>query len=202
MSLSPAQILSLSFMLQPGGWALPRDPASNWGGFLLPMAALWAGVQASMESMLPQIDPRAATSLLPAWERALGPDPCGRDLLATTVPEQQALAYQRLTARGGSSRLYFLSIVSAVGDTARIREGQWMRFGQKRFGLNRFSSAGNQFNWQVVYAAATPTPRRFGQARFPFPFGEFTQSLSQCPIRRAKPAHTIVTFSYTGTETY
>jgi hypothetical protein len=36
MSLSPVQRLSLMFMIQPSGWALPVDPASNWGKLLLP----------------------------------------------------------------------------------------------------------------------------------------------------------------------
>jgi uncharacterized protein YmfQ (DUF2313 family) len=155
-----------------------------------------------MESMLPQVDPRQATTLLPAWQRALGPDPCGRDLQCNTLAELQTLTFQRLTARGGSSVPYFLSIAAAAGDTARIREGRWFRFGQKRFGLDRFSAAGNQFNWQVIYPPAVATPRRFGQARFPFPFGSYTPYLSQCPIAHAAPAHTIVSFDSTGMDTY
>jgi uncharacterized protein YmfQ (DUF2313 family) len=202
MSLAPGQILSLTFMLQPGGWALPRDPASVWGKFLTPMATAWSGVQASMESMLPQVDPRQATALLPAWEAALGPDPCGRDLLATTVPQRQALAYQRLTARGGSSIAYFLSLVTAVGDTATIIEGAWCNCGDAQCGApaNRLSAAGNQFNWMVLYAAATVTPSVCGEAQCGLDRcgGLFTQSQSQCPIAHASPAHTVVTFNYTG----
>jgi uncharacterized protein YmfQ (DUF2313 family) len=194
--------LSLTMKMQPGGWALPNDPNSMWGNLLAPMAAVWDAEQASMMSMLPQVDPRLAVTLLPAWNRMLGPDPCGRDLLATTLQAAQLLAYQRLTTRGGQSIPYFLGIAAAVGETATIQEGAWCRPGMMRTGLSRLSAAGNQFNWKIILPLRVVTRFRTGSSRARDSLGSFTASMAVCPITHAAPAHTIPTFSYTGRRTH
>jgi uncharacterized protein YmfQ (DUF2313 family) len=188
--------LSLTMLMQPGGWALPRDPGSWWGMMISPMAAIWDAEQANMESLGAQVDPRKAVELLPAWQQMLGPDPCGRDLTATTLLQLQQLTYQRYTSRGGQSIPYFVGLAAAVGEAISIREGTWFRFGQKRFGVGCFSAAGNQFNWRVTLPQTLLIPRRFGARRFPDPFGSAQPSLSQCPITHACPAHTTVSFGH------
>jgi len=200
MSRTPAQVLAACFQLQPSGWALPADPASVWGGLLLPMATAWSGIETSMELMLPQVDPRAATTLLPAWQRMLGPDPCGRDLLATTQSQLQSLTFQRLTGRGGQSIPYFLSLAASVGETVTIQEGSWCRAGMMRTGRSRLSAAGNQFNWRVNVAATIVTAFRAGRSRAGERLGSFSQSQAVCPISHAAPAHTVVSFNYAGSE--
>ena len=203
MSLSPTTLLSLTMSIQPSGWALPRDPNSSWGAMLQPMAVLWAGEIASMESMLPQVDPRAATTLLPAWKRMLGPDPCGRDLVDTTLQQQQALAYQRLTARGGQSVPYFLSLVTAVGETGTIEEANWSRCGAMRVGPNMMTTVlGNQFMWRVNLPNRIVTLFRTGASVCGDRLGSFSTSMAECPISHACPAHTTVAFNYSGTETH
>jgi uncharacterized protein YmfQ (DUF2313 family) len=200
MSRSPAQVLAGAFQLQPSGWALPSDPDSVWGGLLLPMATAWSAIEASMEAMLPQVDPRQATTLLPAWQRMLGPDQCGRDLLATTQSQLQTLVYQRLTGRGGQSIPYFLSLAASAGEAASIQEGTWCRAGMMRTGVSRLSAAGNQFNWRVTVAATIVTAFRTGRSRAAERLGGFSQSQAVCPISHAAPAHTVVSFNYAGSE--
>jgi uncharacterized protein YmfQ (DUF2313 family) len=203
MSLSAATLLSLTFSIQPSGWALPNDPKSMWGNMLQPMSVLWAGEIASMESMLPQIDPRAATTLLPAWQRMLGPDACGLDLVDTTLQQQQLLAYQRLTGRGGQSVPYFLSLITAVGETGSIQEANWTRCGSMRTGPNmKTTRLGRQFMWQVNLANRVVTLFRTGASVCGDRLGSFSTSMAQCPIGHACPAHTTVNFHYSGTETH
>jgi uncharacterized protein YmfQ (DUF2313 family) len=197
MARSPQLVLTTTLAIAPGGWALPADPASTWGKFLLPMATIWSGVEASQESLVQQVDPRSATSLLPAWVAFFSPDPCGLNVAALPPSQQQQYCYQRLTARGGASIGYFLSIAAAFGITATIREGAWSRAGGLRAG-QRVCAPGNQFNWQVALPQTQVTKFRAGASSAGDRLGTFTPSLATCPIEHAAPAHTNVTFSYSG----
>jgi len=204
MSRSPAVIMSCVFMIQPSGWALPADPNSMWANFLSPMCAAWSAIEAQAAQFATEIDPRTSVLLIPEWEQLLGPDPCGRDLLATTLQAKQSLNYQRLTSRGGQSIPYFVALAASLGETATIQEATWSRFGMMRFGATgaRFAPPSNQFNWSVQLAQRVVTKFRFGASQFSDRFGSFTASMAQCPITHAAPAHTVVTFNYSGTETH
>lgn len=198
MARTPDLALSTSLIIAPSGWALPNDPDSMFGNMLRPMASAWCAIEASMDELVTEIDPRQAVKLLPAWEAMLGPDPCGRDLTALTIPERQLVAYQRLTARGGQSIPYFTALAASLGEDVTIEEGGWCRLGAMRLGGSRFSAPGNQFNWRVTLVSAVVTPFRLGASSFGDRLGSFTTSLAQCPIEDASPAHTNVSFDYSG----
>lgn len=195
VSRTPAVALEGALAVQPSGWALPNDPESTWGKFLAPWADAEAGVEASMESMLVQTDPRAAVALLPDWEAMLGPDPCGR--VGITLGDRQTLAYQRLTSRGGQSPAYFVALAATMGVAITIREGGWSRAGQLRAG-RPVCAPGNQFNWQVTLPATLVTKFRAGGAVAGNRLGAFARNLVECPITHAAPAASHVSFTYLG----
>ncbi|WP_194285497.1 putative phage tail protein [Komagataeibacter medellinensis] len=123
MSRTPEQVLTEHLAaLCPDGWAWPQEPDSNLAGLLYPFSALVAQAEADMEALKPEINPGTSTLLLADYESVLGPDPCGRDTLATTTALRQALAYQRWTAQGGCSVPFFTRMAQALGVEIEIEE--------------------------------------------------------------------------------
>ncbi|MCW4589012.1 DUF2313 domain-containing protein [Gluconacetobacter entanii] len=108
--------------LMPPGWAWPKKTPANLAALLFPFAACAADFEADVAALADEISPQTATLLLDDYERVLGPDPCGRDALATTTALRQALAYQRWTANGGCTIAFFENMAAALGVTISIEE--------------------------------------------------------------------------------
>lgn len=79
----------------PAGEALPRDPDSNVGKFLRPIAAELSAFEQKREELLAQFSPLTAVELLPDYERILGPDPCKADTASLPIEERQRRAEVR-----------------------------------------------------------------------------------------------------------
>jgi uncharacterized protein YmfQ (DUF2313 family) len=152
--------------------------------------------EASAEALMLETDPRTANLLLPDFERCLGPDPCGRDRAALTVEQRQKLAHQRWTARGGQSIPFFVSIARALGVEITIDEFWPSRAGVLRAG-HRLRPEGCQFVWRVnIPGLITVINFRAGVSRAGHRLGSFELSSIECELRRLKPAHTHIVFSY------
>ncbi len=179
--------------------------APGWGlGFrggvidviLSAIAAAIADVEEGAEALMRETDPRTADKLLSDYERCLGPDPCGRDRDALTVEQRRQLAYQRWTARGGQSIPYFVAIAKALGVDITITEFWPSKAGVLRAG-QRLRPEGCQFVWQVnIPGLVTIVNFKAGASRAGQSLGWFAISAIECVIRRYKPAHTHVVFSY------
>lgn len=179
----------------PVGWAYNRR-----GGVLDTLlggvAVSLADGEAAAEDMAAQIDPRKAVELLPDFERVLGPDPCGRDRNSMSLGERQALAHQRWTALGGQSIPYMIETAAKLGETVEIIEYWPSKAGGMQAG-DRLIADGEQFLWQVrLPVDGETTLFRAGASTAGDRLGSFTLSASECEIRRIKPAHTDVVFSY------
>ncbi len=152
--------------------------------------------EASAEALMLETDPRTANLLLPDFERCLGPDPCGRDRGTLTIEQRQKLAHQRWTARGGQSIPFFISIARALGVEITIDEFWPSRAGVLRAG-QRLRPEGCQFVWRVnIPGLITVIKFRAGVSRAGHRLGSFELSSIECELRRLKPAHTHVVFSY------
>ena len=155
-----------------------------------------AEIEANAEALMMEIDPRTANALLPDFERVLGPDPCGRDLDLQTIEARQRLAHQRWTATGGQSIPYMVSIAEKLGVHVTIDEFWPSRAGVLRAGT-RLRPEGCQFVWRVnIPGLVTVIKFRAGVSRAGNRLGEFIISSIECELRRIKPAHTEVVFSY------
>ncbi|WP_306050081.1 YmfQ family protein [Oceaniradius stylonematis] len=162
--------------------ALLEGPASGVGD-----------AEAAAASVLDELDPRTAEVLLPDFERMLGPDPCGQD--AVTLEERRRQAHRRWTARGGQSIPYFISIAATLGVAIEIDEFWPSRPGNLRAG-HRLIPEGEQFVWRVRLAETNSWHFRAGRNRAGQALGDFTRSAIECVLRRLKPAHTTIVFSY------
>jgi uncharacterized protein YmfQ (DUF2313 family) len=179
------------------GWALGKRDGildSILGGIALALYDVEMGAEALMD----ETDPRKANRLLTDFERCLGPDPCGRDSGSLNVAQRQQLAHQRWTARGGQSIPYFVQLAARLGVSITIDEFWPSRAGGLRAG-QRLQPEGCQFVWRVnIPGLVTVVNFRAGASRAGDSLGSFAVSSIECEIRRLKPAHTVVVFSYGG----
>lgn len=180
----------------PRGWALTG--AQHFRRLLGILATSLSTAEAEPATLMDEIDPRMAQALLPDFERVLGPDPCGRDADYLTVPQRQRMAHQRWTARGGQSIPYFVALAARLGVAVTVEEFWPSRSGVLRAG-QRLKREGCQFVWRVnIPGLVTVTNFKAGVSRAGHRLGTFELSAIECEIRRLRPAHTTVIFSYGG----
>lgn len=122
MSRTAAAIQGELLALPPMGWALPRDPDTYWGARLLAVANEWSLVEAQMESFEQELDPGTAVNLLADYQRVLGPDPYGRDLLPLTDSQKSLLMHIRWVDAPIICAGYFVSVAADIGITMTILE--------------------------------------------------------------------------------
>jgi len=141
--------------------------------------------------------------MLPDWERVLGlPEPCIP--AAQTLEERRAAVSEKLSRRpGAQSRNYYIGIAERLGyQDITIREFQPFMFGVSRLGDPRWRIAPPEmrYTWIVTVPGERLSWFRFGYGRSgqdPHLRIRRGEDL-ECVLRRMKPAHTQLIFSYTG----
>lgn len=181
--------------LLPRGWALGFR-----GGYLDAVLEAVAGIiqfaEIDAARLTIEMDPRSAEMMLEDFERVLGPDPCGRDLDGASIDERQLLAHQRWTSTGGASIAYFTSVAAKLGVSITVEEFWPSRTGSLRTG-QRLRPEGSQFVWRVNIPGVVGVVKfRTGVSRAGHRLGTFEISSIECELRRIKPAHTTIVFSY------
>lgn len=186
--------------LLPQGRAWPRETGSTLMRLLLAKADELARVDGRAADLLEEVDPRTTLEMLDDWERVAGlPDNCIP--APDSIAERRAALLARLTGQGGQSRAYFVELAAAMGYAVTIDE-----FGPFVAG----SLAGQDLNgeawahaWRVnVQPPAVDTGEGFTITYFTAgsDAGErlagFGSLDLECVISRARPAHSIVLFSY------
>ncbi len=195
MSRSADQVLDELLTLLPTGWALPVDPDGYGAALYRPMAEEFARIEASAEALLPEVDPRLAANLLPDYERVLGPDPCGRDLLALSEGDRRAIAYQRWTRAGNVCAGYFVAAGAALGVTLTIEEFPLPVCGEAVCG-DTLLPWGEHLNFLVTLPATRSWDAICGEAVCGETLGGFTPNLIECVIRSEAPIWACPVFSY------
>ena len=195
MSRSPADVLSEILTDLPQGWALDHREDGFVAAWMQPLASEISLVEASIEELLNEVDPRAATYLLPDYQRVLGPDPCGRDQLALSFPDQAALVYQRWTGGGEMCAGYFIAQGAAIGVTVTITEYQQALCGRMQCGQELVPEAQN-FAFSVGLPATRVWYPICGQLQCGETLGGFTPNLMSCVIAAEAPLHTLPVFNY------
>jgi uncharacterized protein YmfQ (DUF2313 family) len=196
---TPQQVLADLLAYSPPGDELPLadQPGDMWPLWLLPMATEISRFEGLAEDQVEEVDPRDATYLLGDYIRMLGPDPYGRDSVPLTTSQEQLLAYQRLTSRGGQSIQYFIDLAAAFGVAITITEGTVTVCGSGRAG-NVCSVTPQQFYWLVTLPETEVIPAVCGAAVCGDLMGAIAASPVVPVIERDQPAHGQVVFSYTA----
>ncbi|GGG31100.1 tail protein [Caldovatus sediminis] len=193
---SAEDVLAELLALLPSGWAWPREADSALARLLRGAAAEIARIEAAAAALLAQVDLRAADALLPDYERVLGPDPCGRDLLLTGLDERRRAAHQRWTAGGLQTPAYFEAIAAQLGvPEARVEESRPFVCGGAEAGMELVPPA-EVFVWRMHLPPTRVIEFEAGGAEAGAPLGEIVPALVECVIRRLAPAHTTPVFSY------
>jgi uncharacterized protein YmfQ (DUF2313 family) len=184
--------------LLPRGLAWPREPESVIAKVMGGCAEEFARVQGRAEALIDEADPRTAYELLPDWERVYGlPDGCVKT--DGSVRERQMAVATKASALGGASIPYFTAIAATLGFSIEIEEfaaftaesdcmqdcgdDDWAYVWQ--VGVQEGDDLGDYADaWLNADSNADEYVRSFGSAQL------------ECLISRARPAHTIVLFSY------
>lgn len=195
MSRDVSTVLAELLALTPPGAALPHDNESAWSKFLQPTADAVSTLEAALEELLVEIDPAAATVLLPDYERVLGPDPYGRDQQPLTIAQQQALAYSRWTTKYGVRPADFIALAATLGIAITITE---YRFSQIGDAIGDFlTEPPTQFIWVVNMPSATEFWATAGGSGIGNYLSYFQPNdMIEALFEGRAPAHTDVVFNY------
>lgn len=192
--------------LLPTGSAWEMEVGDVRYNMFLAMGRELARIEARAEDLLDEIDPRTSLELLPEWERAVGlPDEIVTSIPAT-VPERRIAIMQKLLARGGASRQYFIDIAAASGFNITITEytASVARVGTFRVGQRLYGTAW-AYTWLVTVSTSSPALAgwlgqsvffRVGQGRVGERLRSWNGPVLEALFRLLKPAHTIVQFTY------
>lgn len=178
----------------PPGFSLSKRGGvldALYGGFA---SSFFDGEKAA-EDILEEINPRLSNYFLEDFERVLGADPCGRDRGDQTIDQRQRYAHQRWTATGGQSIAYFTSIAKSLGFDIEIEEFWPSICGEFAMG-NTLIPEGEQFVWRITLKLINQTYFIVGANRTFDRLSDFEISDLECVLRRLKPAHTTLIFSY------
>lgn len=158
-----------------------------------------------------EIDPSQADETLDDWERLLGlPDECSPDDLLPD--ERRQVVLEKYTNVGGLSANYYESVIENLGFTNEVKNWLPFQVGRSTVGdplTNDFETpftvgmavgqpllnVGWMFYFNVELPASSVEVFEVGDT-VGTALRTFSNPLVECTIRKLKPAHTGVTFSF------
>jgi uncharacterized protein YmfQ (DUF2313 family) len=193
MALSADDYLAQLQALMPVGPAWPSEIEAVTTLQLQAWAQEFARIDARIDALLNEADPRTANELLADWERVAGlPDPCG-DELGNTVALRQQILVSKLTTTGGQSKQYFIDLAAKLGFTITITE--FKKHTVRSLVNEPINDVEWLFAWRVN-APETTVRRATVTSRVNEPLASWGNEILECNISRLKPAHTHVQFAY------
>jgi uncharacterized protein YmfQ (DUF2313 family) len=181
---------------------LPQGPiwARDEDGVLNRQFQAWAQelarIDARIEALLNEANPRVTNELLPDWERVAGlPDTC---VTVAQVYQQRINALvSKLTTLGGQSRQYFIDIATALGyESTTIEEFQPFLCGENACGDALWSES-DKFVWQLnLQSDGSITYFSCGDSACGDALQAWGDEVIECRINKFKPAHTTAIFAY------
>jgi uncharacterized protein YmfQ (DUF2313 family) len=182
--------------LLPTGAAWPREDGANLTKLLDGWAEEFARLDARVDALLLESDPRTTAELLGQWEGVLGlPDPC--TAAATTIAGRQLAAWRKLAFQAGQTRAFYIQLAASLGYEIQIVEFD-PDVDEYDASLTPLITGGKwRFVWRVHVLTATDYRLfRVGRARVGDLLADGGSISLECIIAHAKPAHTHVVFSY------
>jgi len=165
-----------------------------------------------VNDLLREADPRQADELLPEWEKLLGlPDECTPE--NPTVEERRGQVVQKYTSVGGISAAYYEFLTAQLGYPSEVTKPLPFRVGKSRVGdplTNDFDrpftvgmtvgSSLRDVGWLFYFNVEIPATAiqifRVGSSTVGEPLRSFSNELIECTIKKLKPAHAGVTFTF------
>lgn len=182
--------------LLPPGAAWPRDPETTFAALARALAPTPRRAHNRAADLEEEADPRSAVELLGDWERVCGlPDPCSF-FLAGTLAERRAAVVGRLAGHGGQSRRFYIELAASLGFPVTITE-----FRPFLAGAGAAGDPACDESWRHAWQVNAPetTIREFtAGSGAGEPLRTWGNFILECRITRAKPAHTLVQFTYGG----
>lgn len=194
MGLTAEDYLQQLQELSPHGPAWPRSAEAVSTRILAALATELARVDARVDNLLEEADPRTATEMLDDWERLFClPDECLAE--ASTVAERRARLVQKMVFHGGQSRQFFIEFLAALGyPGVTIDEFRPFR------AYSKCNAPLNQNGWRHVWRVRVPqasTEIRFNAiSRANEPLTRFGDPGLGCILAKYKPAHTVLLIAY------
>lgn len=192
-------------------WDVLNQPLLS--ALLESLAVELARIDDRVGDALREADPRQSVELLEDWERLVGlPDECSPE--NPTIEERRAQVLQRLTSVGGLSAAYYEFLTAQLGYPSTVTKPLPFRVGRSRVGdalTNDFDvsftvgmrvgealrNVGWLFYFNVEVPATAATVFRVGHSTVGEPLRDFSNELIECTIKKLKPAHAGVTFTFT-----
>ena len=193
MALTIDDYLAQLQALLPKGPAWPRDRGSLLTKLLSAFSEEYASLDARIEVLINESDPRTTVELLTDWERVCGlPDGCTGPL--STISERRDAVVSRLTTEGGQSAAYYIAVAAKIGYTITITEEKVHTC------MSGCSDPINSHEWRFVWNvnAVEANSVRFFNVNdgVDSALASWGNGLLECTISRLKPAHTLVRFIY------
>lgn len=201
----------LAALLPPGRlWDILNQP--NLSALLGSLAPEFARVDDRAVDMLREADPRQLNETLEDWERVLGlPDSCTGD--DATFEERRLAVVQKYTEIGGISGNYYEFLINQLGFPAVVTKWREFQVGRSTVGeaLNNdfdipftvgmtvghtLRDVGWLFYWNVRTDLAEDVPFEVGRSTVGESLRAYGNHLVECKIRKLKPAHAGVTFTF------
>lgn len=178
--------------LLPRGAAWTRDPEAVLTKLLQALAAEFARIDTRAGNLLLECDPRLTTELLPDWERVAGlPDACVGQ--PETLTDRRAALHARITAAGGQSATYFISLAATLGYAITVTE--FRPYTCQSPCEDNIYDHDWAFTWRVN--APETTIREFTcESSCMEPLRSWGNLLLECTIARNAPAHANLLFGY------
>ena len=201
--------------LLPDGLLWERIKTDGTGLFRA-LAAEFSRVDSRGADLLLEFGPGTATELIDDWETLLGiPDECSE--AQDDLAKRRAQARAKLASLGGMNSEFFVELAAQLGFDAVVRDYELFRVGKSRVGgrlSNAYDAARDQFRvgshrvgdrlkrfgWRYTFEVNTEASMveafRVGYGRVGDRLRTFENPLLECMIKKAKPAHTSVFFTF------
>ncbi|HUO23111.1 MAG TPA: putative phage tail protein [Caulobacteraceae bacterium] len=184
MALNASAYQTMLLQLLPPGLAWTRDPSSTLAQLMLALADELAALDARVDDLLLEMDPRTTTELIGDWEAMCGlPDPCAGDVGDQSLAGRRTRIVAKLTELGGQSPAYLISVAAALGYTVTITEFLTDASDANRVSF-RVNAPESTIDYMTCESACDDRLETWGN------------EVLECAINRVKPAHTTAIFAY------
>ncbi|MEO8641768.1 putative phage tail protein [Pseudomonas sp.] len=193
-SFTSADFTSALLGLLPRGRVWPKELSSVHAQAISCYAPTFQRISDSALGLLVDAFPATTVNLLGEWELTLGlPDPCAG--ISPTFQGRRNQVVARFTNSGGQSIQFFESFALGLGYTVTVTQYAPFRCGQSACG-QQLGGEDWFFTWAINSALNTITYFRTGQSAMGDPLASWGNSVLECELSEAKPAHTILQFHY------
>jgi uncharacterized protein YmfQ (DUF2313 family) len=179
--------------LLPSGPAWDIDSPSTLTKFLDSWSQEFGRIQSSIDGLIDEADPRVNYQLLADYERVFGLPTACMSGVSQSVQQRHNTLVTQMTAIGGQSISYFISLALTAGFTITITEFTPFNVGST-IDLT-ITGPDWAYAWQVNAPAVTVS-YFVVTSGVNESLSSWGNNLLECLINRFKPAHTIAIFSY------